>query len=122
MKQRTEYAFQKFILESDATNVEFEKITIDNAEDVPDCGLEYNIFDFNGYFRKIALSTLDSRIDTEKDFNNFLNKIKDIDCLYIADDRPESENPIYQAFSLSHKQKLVRIFLDKNIKVKMIAS
>lgn len=119
MKQRNEYTYQKFLVESSANDVNLEKLTVECLEEIPSYELEENIFDQNGYFRKVALGTLDLLIDTEKDFENFFKKIQYVDRLYIEDDRPQSENPIYKAFSQSQKQKLIKKFLDKNINVNL---
>lgn len=122
MKQRSEYTYQKFLVESNANDVNLEELTVDGPKGIPSYELEENIFDQNGYFRKVALSTLDLLIDTEKDFENFFKRIQCVDRLYIEDDRPQSENPIYKAFSQSQKQKLIKKFLDKNINVKLTLS
>ena len=120
MKQRSEYTYQKFLVESNASDVNLEELTVDCPKEIPTYKLEENIFDQNGYFRKVALSILDSSIDTEKDFDSFIKQIQYVDCIYVEDDRPKSENPIYKAFSQSQKQKLIKKFLDKNINVNLM--
>jgi len=120
MKKRSDYTYQKFLIESDVVPMDLEKITVDRDDTVPSYEVEENIFDLNGYCRKVKLSTLDSLIDTEKDFENFVKQIQYVDCLYIEDDRSKSENPIYQAFSRSLQQKLVQKFMDRNICVKLM--
>ena len=59
MKQRSEYTYQKFLVESNANDVNLEELTVDGPKGIPSYELEENIFDQNGYFRKVALSTLD---------------------------------------------------------------
>ena len=122
MKQRSEYTYQKFLVESNANDVNLEKLIVECQEEIPSYELEENIFDQNGYFRKVALSTLDLLIDTEKNFEDFFKKIQYVECLYIEDDRPKSENQIYKAFSQSQKQKFIKKFLDKNINLKLTVS
>jgi len=96
------YIYQKFLTITDTSDVRLEDYGISENEMLflQDCTVTRNLFDDEKELtRKINLSVLDENIDTEEDFNLFLATIEEVKTLYIFDDRPNNQNPIYKEYS-----------------------
>jgi len=72
------YLFQKFL-----PNCNTDNIQLDGA-----------VFDGSCYARKVSVSTLDEKIDTEDDLRNFLSQYSIEDIIVLTYDRPTYNNPI----------------------------
>lgn len=94
------YIFQKFLLNCDYESVHLEQISEyrDSMDFVMPYGTEYCLFDLNQrVIRKLPLNELDTMIDTEEDWNLFVESLNGIDQLVI--ERQETiDNPIIQAY------------------------
>ena len=70
-----------------------------DLSDIRDFREPHDLFDFpKGYMRKINASFMDEYIDDIDDWKLFLNSIREIDQLYIINDRNIS-NPIMSAYA-----------------------
>lgn len=54
---------------------------------IRDASQEKDLFDYEGYFRKMSLSYLDEHIDDREDWNLMVGPLRGINCLYLIDDR-----------------------------------
>ncbi len=76
---------------------------------------ERNLFDFLDYKRQIPLSFLDSNVDAEGDLDRIIHSLKDVQALYIVDDRVEGENNFIKNHSKATKQAFIWHFENKGI-------
>ena len=107
--QKTNYIYQKFLLNCDYEKLNLSDYSIrlkpEKLDSIKEWDVQYNIFDCDvPYERKLNLSYLDEHIDTEEDWQNFLIKAKELDKLYIIDDRPSVESQILQDYQEATKK------------------
>lgn len=106
--RKTHYIRQKFLVE-DSADIELDKTTLHDFDDskIQDYETERNLFDFDSRLeRKIKISDFDKMVDTEKEFDDFAQKLEADSVLFIENDRPKIENPIYKDFSRSLFERL----------------
>ncbi len=98
------YVYQKFLL-----NCNYEDVNLDNYEHskrnlelIPEYGQDYCLFDVgNEVVRKIKLTQLDDIIDTEEDWEVFIESLNNIDVLILLETDKEYGNIIIQNYRLA---------------------
>lgn len=124
--RKSHYIRQKFLVEDDdSSDIDLNKITLQDFDDsqIQDYGTECNLFDFDKHLEhKIKISNLDKMVDTQSEFDDFAQKIKVGSVLFIEDDRPKVENPIYKDFSRSLFESLARKLFQKKIECRIYQS
>jgi len=98
-----QYTFQEFLLECPYDGIMIENCMITYLEELQDHHVGYNLLDYmDGIVRRtIELSELDQLIDTEDDFDTFINNHRWIDELIIVNNRPHFDNPILSRYSFN---------------------
>ncbi|PBC72768.1 hypothetical protein [Fibrobacter intestinalis] len=114
MKNR-QYQYQGFLLQCPYQNIDLEKHQKQTPKNTQSFIYERNLFDFLDYKRQIPLSFLDSNVDTEGDLDKIIHSLKDVQALYIVDDRVECENDFVKNHSKATKQAFVWHFENKGI-------
>lgn len=113
------YCRQKFLWLSNFDEIDLEQYKVSYNEQIFNYTEPPNLFDVDKIERSVLVSELDSKIDTEKDFNNFVAKIKFVDSLCIINDRKKAENPIYKTFSEKTLKSYIWQLKKRNITAKL---
>ncbi len=95
------YCYQKFLLNCDYEEIALNSVLKYNGdvELLLDYGEEYSLFDLGGKtVRKIKLNDLDSMIDTEDDWADFLESLEEVDELVIYSRMKPIRNPVVAAY------------------------
>lgn len=106
MKGR-QYQYQGFLLQCPYRNVNLDKYRRDLPADTQMFFYEKNLFDYPEYRRQIPLTYLDLNIDTANDLERITNALRDVQALYIVDDRVESESTFVQKHSEATKKAFI---------------
>lgn len=121
--RKTHYIRQKFLVEDEsASGSGLAKIILQDFDDsqIQTYGTELNLFDLSSRLeRKIKISEFDKMIDTEKEFDDFAQELEAGSVLFIEDDRPKIENPIYKVFSRSLFERLAAKLLQRKIECRI---
>ncbi len=79
------------------------------------------LFDLNGhYVRKVNISYLDEHLDGIHDWNEFIQAITGVDCLYIVDDR-RTENKTMREFGEELTQRYLAKLAEDGIPAELVA-
>ncbi len=118
------YMHQQFIL-----NVDYENISLENyiCTTSPSFLFVYkeqkNLFDFEIVKRCVSLSFLLTEIDTEEQWNQFLDEYKWIDrFIIVVDIYPTEGNNVTKIFFLSTLKAFIKRLLDHNKEVFLLYS
>lgn len=118
------YMHQQFIL-----NVDYENISLENyiCTTSPSFLFVYkeqkNLFDFEIVKRCVSLSFLLTEIDTEEQWNQFLDEYKWIDrFIIVVDVYPTGGNNVTKKFFLSTLKAFIKRLLDHNKEVFLLYS
>lgn len=118
------YMHQQFIL-----NVDYENISLENyiCTTSPSFLFVYkeqkNLFDFEIVKRCVSLSFLLTEIDTEEQWNQFLDEYKWIDrFIIVVDIYPTEGNNVTKKFFLSTLKAFIKRLLDHNKEVFLLYS
>jgi len=96
------YMHQRFLLDCDYESVSLPNISRLEDTFIQDFTETVNLFDTEDIItRKVNFSYLLKEIDTQEDFDAFLQKIKFVDNLIIENDMPKNDNPIIEEFQES---------------------
>ena len=82
------YIYQKFLLNCDYESVDLRNVPLFEGalDEVQPYGEEYSLFDVGrSMVRKLRIDSLDDMIDTEDDWNLFIDSLKEIDYLVLYD-------------------------------------
>lgn len=88
---------------------------------IKDASQEKDLFDHEGYYRKMPLSYLDEHIDDCQDWNLLVNSLQGMDCLYLIDDRIVI-NPIMADYARVMNQQYVRQFANDGIQAVIVSN
>ncbi len=113
------YCKQKFMMTANVDDIDLEDYIERCPADTFDWTLERCLFDTDDYIRSISISEMDTNVDTENDFKIIVDKIKRVDCLYLINDRPVINNPVYQSFSELTLKEYIYFFNKYAIKCKI---
>ncbi|MCI5601042.1 MAG: hypothetical protein SOZ02_01165 [Hallerella porci] len=106
MKGR-QYQYQSFLLQCPYWNIELEKYRRKLPKDIQLFVYERNLFDFPNYQRMIPLTYLDYNIDTQSDLNKLVYSMRDVQALYIVDNREKSDSIFVKKHSEATKQAFI---------------
>ncbi len=112
MKQ---YQHQKFLLQCDYEKLEMNRFLKSMPADTPLYIQKNDLFDYPVYRRKIPLSVLDGFVDSQRDFDAIVKKVKYVDELYLVDDRKKSESVFVQNHAAATKKAFIWHFLNVGI-------
>jgi len=112
MKQ---YQHQKFLLQCGYVKLEMKNFFQSMPADTPLYLREYDLFDYPIYRRNIPLSVLDGKVDSQRDFDAVVKKVKYVDELYLVDDRKISESVFVQKHAAATKKAYLWHFLNAGI-------
>ena len=122
--KKSHYIRQKFLVDeissSDDAGIQYDESV--KLEDIQDFSQGRNLFDVDSFYRKVRMSDFDRTVDTEEDFDSFVNRVKDVDCLYIVNDLPTVDNPIYQEFSTYCMRSLSKRLSERHIHCRFVRS
>lgn len=97
----SKYSYQKFLLNCDYDEISLSSILRfkGNINSMLNYGEAYCLLDLNGKIsRKIDINELDSIVDTESDWNDFIESLKEVDELVIYSSMERIRNPIIMEY------------------------
>lgn len=95
------YIYQKFLLNCEYENIEMSEVPIygGNKQELLDYHCDYCIFDFGkDAIRRINITDLDEKIDSEEDWDALLGSLNDINSIVLCGSDTEYSNPIIENY------------------------
>ena len=110
---------QDFLSEDNLDNIVLP-YCLDDISNVKSHSIPKDLFDIPGkYHRKVNLSFLDMQISTQDEWICFCNTLRDIDCLYLIDDRI-IVSPIMADYAALKTKQYATHFAHDNIPIKIV--
>lgn len=115
-----EYHQQYLFNSTPTTNFEKNKLCglISNVS-LENYNTQYNLFDTNGYFRKIEVDELD-KIRDKNSFDCIVEKIMGVDCLIIVCPKIDYRNSIINAYRIKTLNSYIDLFEKVGINTKIL--
>ncbi len=116
------YIYQKFLLNCDYRGICLSEIPQYNADlrSVLEYGMEYCILDYGREIvRKININSLNCMIDTEMDWNEFMDSINWVDSIVLYSSQGGIDNPIIREYWKVCLQAFVYRLKQSNSKIKV---
>ncbi len=116
----SKYVYQKFLLNcayEDVKIADFPRYEGD-IESVLDYRWEYSLFDIGKMLvRKLDIADIDEQVDTEDDWNRFLDLLKGLDVLVLYGYDIDSSNPIIKSYREATLKAYLYKFKENNVNI-----
>lgn len=114
------YIYQKFLLNCDYEDIQLSELPIYEGDEneLLDYQYDYCLFDVGKTVtRKVNISDLDEKVDTEEDWVALLNSLQGIEVIVLCDHEVNYKNPIINNYREATIKAYICRFIQANKKI-----